>query len=149
MTQKYLIVAGEFNDLITRALVDGALGRFRSADVALDKVETIWVPGAFELPVVAAKAAKTGEYAAIICLGCVIRGDTPHFDFVAGEAARGLMQISIDTGVPIIFGVLTTENSAQALERCGLKGGNKGADAASAAMKMAKVMKHLEGKNHR
>jgi 6,7-dimethyl-8-ribityllumazine synthase len=79
----------------------------------------------------------------------VIRGDTSHFDFVAGEAARGLMQVSIDTAVPIIFGVLTTENSAQALERCGLKGGNKGADAASAALKMTKVMKLLEGKNHR
>jgi 6,7-dimethyl-8-ribityllumazine synthase len=149
MTQKYLIIAAEFNDLITKALVEGALGRFRSADFSMDRVETVWVPGAFELPVVASKAAKSGKYSAILCLGCVIRGDTPHFDYVAGEAARGLMQVSIDTEVPIIFGVLTTENSAQALERCGLKGGNKGADAATAAMKMSKVMSHLEGKNHR
>jgi 6,7-dimethyl-8-ribityllumazine synthase len=149
MTQRYLIVAAEFNDLITRALVEGALGRFRSADLAMDKIETIWVPGAFELPVVASKAARSGNFSAILCLGCVIRGETPHFDYVAGEAARGLMQVSIDTGVPIIFGVLTTEDSAQALERCGLKGGNKGADAASAAMKMSKVMKQLEGKNQR
>ncbi len=149
MQEKYLIVAAEFNDLITRSLHEGALRRFRSEGIREEQVDSIWVPGAFELPAIAAKAARSGKYAAVVCLGCVIRGDTPHFDYVAGEAARGLMQVAIDSGVPVIFGVLTTDTSDQALERSGLKGGNKGADAASAAIKMNKAMKQLEGKNER
>lgn len=141
---KYLIIAGRFNDMISRSLLEGAGGTFRDAGIPEGDVETIWVPGAYEMPTVAAKAAGTGRYAAVICLGAVIRGDTPHFDYVAGQCAAGLMKVGVDTGVPVIFGVLTTNTVEEALNRAGLKHGNKGADAAAAALSMAKTMQDLE-----
>lgn len=143
-----LIVCGRFNEMITRNLLAGALDALTEAGV---KQETVWVPGAFELPVVAATAARSGRYGAIVCLGAVIRGDTPHFDHVAGQAASGLMSVSVETGVPVIFGVLTTDTVEQALNRAGLKHGNKGSDAARAAVQMMDVLKpfHTERGNNR
>lgn len=133
-----LIVCARFNDMITRALHVGAVETLTDAGV---KHETVWVPGAFEIPVVAAKAARSGRYGAVVCLGAVIRGDTPHFEYVAGPVASGLMSLSIETGIPVIFGVLTTNTVEQALDRAGLKHGNKGADAARAALQTMDVLK--------
>ena len=144
MTQsRYLIVASRFNDFISRALVHGAEETFATAGVSKDRVVTLWVPGCFELATVAAKAARSGSFSAVVCLGAVIRGETPHFDHVAAQTAAGLQRVGVDTGVPVIFGVLTTDTEEQALSRVGLKGGNKGADAAHAAMAMAKTMAQL------
>ena len=140
---RYLVVAGRFNDLITKALLEGARERFADAGLTAAQVDVLWVPGSFEIPVVAARGAKSGVYLAIVCLGAVIRGDTPHFDYVAGQAASGLMQVSIETGVPVIFGILTTDTIEQALSRCGIKGGNKGRDAADAALAMTKAVTQL------
>lgn len=133
-----LIVCARFNEMITRSLHAGAVDALTELGAAQ---ETVWVPGAFELPVVAAKAARSGRYGAVVCLGAVIRGDTPHFDLVAGQAASGLMSVSVETGVPVIFGVLTTDTVEQALNRAGLKHGNKGADAGRAAVQMMDVLK--------
>jgi 6,7-dimethyl-8-ribityllumazine synthase len=144
MAARYLVIAAKFNDLITRHLLQGAQSAFAEAGVTEKHVDTLWVPGCFELATVASKAAKSKAYAAVVCLGAVIRGETPHFDYVAGEAARGIQQVGVETGVPVIFGVLTTDTAEQALSRCGIKGGNKGADAANAAMAMAKTMGRLE-----
>lgn len=143
MSQRYLIVAARFNELITKALVSSAQEVI--ADAGLDAHhELIWVPGAFEIPVVAAKAARSGKYAAVICLGAVIRGETPHFDYVAGPCASALMSIGVETGVPVIFGVLTTDTVEQALNRAGIKLGNKGADAAHTALAMVKILQKLD-----
>jgi 6,7-dimethyl-8-ribityllumazine synthase len=142
--RRFLIIASRFNDLITKHLVDGAREAFEEAGVRKDQVDLLWAPGAFELPVIAAKAARTHSYAGVVALGAVIRGDTPHFDYVAGECAAGLMRAGVETGVPCIFGVLTTNDEAQALARCGLKGGNKGADAARAALAAAKALDKLD-----
>jgi 6,7-dimethyl-8-ribityllumazine synthase len=138
-TGRFLIIVARFNDMITRCLLTGAEDVFKESGLA-EVTETIWVPGCFEIPAVAAKAARSGRYSAIITLGAVIRGETPHFDFVAGECARGVMDVSVETGVPVIFGVLTTNTVEQALNRSGIKYGNKGRDAASAAIEMAKLM---------
>ena len=143
MTARYLIVASKFNDLITKALLSGAQEAFTEAGVNGQNVDTLWVPGCFELATVAAKAAKTQSYAAIVCLGAVIRGETPHFDLVAGQAAAGIQKVGVDTGVPVIFGVITTDTVEQALNRSGIKSGNKGAEAALAAMQMNKAMARL------
>jgi len=143
MTAKYLIVAGQFNEIVTKNLLDGALSVFRDAGLSSDQVKTVWVPGCYEMPVVAAKAAKSGNYAGIVCLGCVIRGETPHFDYVAGECAAGLMRVGLDSQIPVIFGVLTTNTVDQALNRAGLKYGNKGRDAATTALEMSKIMNEL------
>ena len=134
---RYLIIAARFNDMVTRSLVSAAQQTLVEADIAQDHTETIWVPGSFEIPALAAKAARSGRFAAIICLGAVIRGETPHFDYVAGQAAAGLMKVSIDTDTPIVFGILTTDTVEQALNRAGLKHGNKGTDAARTAIEMA------------
>jgi 6,7-dimethyl-8-ribityllumazine synthase len=111
--------------------------------VPSDKVDVAWVPGSFEVPLVARKLAETGRYAAVVCLGCVIRGDTGHYDHVAGQAASGVMQAGMATGVPVIFGILTTETVEQALNRSGLKGGNKGAEAALSAIEMVNLLGRL------
>ncbi len=140
---RYLIVVSRFNDLLTKSLLSGAEDVFQAHDEK--HVDTLWVPGCFELATVAASAARSGAYSAIICLGVVIRGETPHFDYVAGQAASGLQKVGIDTGVPVIFGVVTTDTTEQALNRAGIKGGNKGADAALAAISMVKTMKQLTG----
>lgn len=145
MNQKpFLVIASRFNRLISKALHDGALEAFREQNIKPDLIKTMWVPGCFEIPGLAAKAAKSGRFSAIVCLGAVIKGDTPHFDYVAGETARGLQQVSIDTGVPVIFGILTTLSEEQALSRSGIKGGNKGAEAAATAISMVKTYQDLE-----
>ncbi|MCX6130035.1 MAG: 6,7-dimethyl-8-ribityllumazine synthase [Proteobacteria bacterium] len=143
MSLRYLIVAGQFNEMVSKALVDGALAVFAQHGLS-ELVDMVWVPGAFEIPVTAAKAARSKRYAAIVTLGAVIRGDTPHFEYVAGPCASGLMSLGIETGIPIIFGVLTTNTVEQALNRSGLKHGNKGADAAQTAISMVKTLKQFD-----
>ncbi|NDE14426.1 6,7-dimethyl-8-ribityllumazine synthase [bacterium] len=143
--KKILIVVARFNDMITRSLLVGATDCLRDSGVHDADVQVVWVPGSFEIPVVAAKAARSGKYAAVICLGAVIRGETPHFDFVAGQAASGCMSVALETGLPVIFGVLTTDTIEQALARSGIKGGNKGRDAAQAALEMIKTLDAVAG----
>jgi 6,7-dimethyl-8-ribityllumazine synthase len=140
---RFAIVVGRFNALVTDSLLNACRDTLLRHGLPRDSIDVAWVPGSFEIPLVAAKLAKSGQYAAVICLGCVIRGETAHFDHVAGQAAAGVMQASLSTGVPVIFGVLTTDTVEQALNRAGLKGGNKGADAALAAIEMADLMKKL------
>ena len=140
------VVAGRFNDHITTPLLDGALATLSKA--GLDDVPVHWVPGAFEIPLVAQRLATTGACDAVICLGAVIRGDTPHFDYVAGECAAGIMRVSLDTGVPIVFGVLTVDDLDQALARCGLPSeagavGNKGEESAATAVEMVNLLRQL------
>jgi 6,7-dimethyl-8-ribityllumazine synthase len=141
---RFAIVAGRFNSLVTEALVAGCRDTLTRHGVAADAIDLAWVPGSFEIPLVARKLAATGRYAAVICLGCVIRGETSHYDHVAGQAAAGVMQASLATGVPVIFGILTTENVEQALDRAGLKSGNKGSDAALAAIEMVNLLPRIE-----
>jgi 6,7-dimethyl-8-ribityllumazine synthase len=143
MSLRHLIVAGRFNEMISKSLVDAALAVFKEQGLG-ELVDLVWVPGAYEIPVTAAKAARTKRYASIVCLGAVIRGDTPHFEYVAGPCASGLMSISIETGIPTIFGVLTTNTVEQALNRAGLKLGNKGAEAAMTAITMVKTLKQFD-----
>jgi 6,7-dimethyl-8-ribityllumazine synthase len=139
------IVNGRFNDHITKLLLDGARGALRDLGVADDDVLEVWVPGAFEMPLLAQHVAKGGTVDAVICLGAVIRGDTPHFDFVAGECASGLTRVALDTGVPVIFGVLTVNTLDQALARSGGAEGNKGAEAAATALEMIDLLRRLPG----
>ncbi len=134
------IVAGRFNDHVTKPLLEGALGTLR--DLGLDDVAVYWVPGAFEIPLVAQRLAPACD--AVVCLGAVIRGDTPHFEYVAGAAASGLMNVSVQTGVPVIFGILTTDTMEQALARAGGNVGNKGWEAALAVLEMIDLGSRLE-----
>lgn len=134
------IVAARFNDAIVTDLVRGADDTLRRLGVAADHIELTWVPGAFELPMLAKAVAESGRVDAVICLGVVIRGATPHFDYVCSHAAAGIGRVGLDTGVPCIFGVLTTDTIEQAIERAGTKAGNKGADAAMAAIEMARLL---------
>ena len=138
------IAVGRFNEFITNKLLDGALDTLQRHGVSPENIDTAWVPGAFELPFAADKLAQSGKYDAVITLGTVIRGATPHFDYVCNEAAKGIAAIGLKTGKPVIFGVLTTETIEQAIERAGTKAGNKGAEAASAAIEMANLSKELE-----
>ena len=138
------IAVGRFNEFITNKLLDGALDTLQRHGVSPENIDTAWVPGAFELPFAANKLAQSGKYDAVITLGTVIRGATPHFDYVCNEAAKGIAAIGLKTGKPVIFGVLTTETIEQAIERAGTKAGNKGAEAASAAIEMANLSKELE-----
>jgi 6,7-dimethyl-8-ribityllumazine synthase len=144
---RFAIVVTRWNRNITAQLEQGALHAFRSAGCSLDDVEIYHVPGAFELPLACRKAAETRKFDAVVALGCVIRGDTPHFDFVAGEAARGLMQVSLKTGIPVIFGVITTENVEQAVARSGdaADPDNKGNEAAVTAIEMAHACTQISG----
>jgi 6,7-dimethyl-8-ribityllumazine synthase len=135
------IVAGRFNDHITVPLLDGALATLKKA--GLDDVPVHWVPGAFEIPLVAQRLAASGAFDAVVCLGAVIRGDTPHFDYVAGECAAGIMRVALDTGVPVVFGVLTTDDLDQALARCGGEVGNKGEESAATAVEMVNLLRQL------
>lgn len=140
---KFAIVVARFNSFITERLLDGAMdGIVRHGGKAED-VDVVRVPGSWELPLTVAEVAKTKKYDAILCLGAVIRGDTPHFDYVAGEAAKGVGQVAMQTGVPIAFGVLTTNTVEQAVDRAGAKHGNKGFDAATTAIEMANVLRRL------
>ncbi len=141
--RRFAVAAGRFNGVVTTRLVDGATAAFRRQGVSDDDVEVAWVPGAFELPLVARRLADSGQFDAVVCLGAVIRGETAHFEFVAAEAARGIQQVSLETGVACIFGVLTTETLEQALDRAGGKHGNKGWDAAVSAMEMAAILDAL------
>lgn len=135
------IVAGRFNELISRTLIDGARERLVRLGVDDDAIDLVWVPGAYEIPAACAAVAATGGVDAVVAVGAVIRGATPHFDHVAGQCAAGLQRVSLDTGVPAIFGVLTTDTIEQAIERAGTKAGNKGADAAEAAIEMVQVLR--------
>ncbi|WP_353419874.1 6,7-dimethyl-8-ribityllumazine synthase [Staphylococcus delphini] len=137
------VVVSRFNDLITGRLLDGAQDALRRHRVAEDDVDVAYVPGAFELPIVAKKMAQTGKYDAVVTLGCVIRGATSHYDYVCNEAAKGIAKASDDTGIPVIFGVLTTENIEQAIERAGTKAGNKGAESAVGAIEMANLLRQM------
>jgi 6,7-dimethyl-8-ribityllumazine synthase len=140
---RYAVIASAFNEVVVRPLLDGALACFRALDVEEDRVEVAWVPGAFELPLAAKAAATSGRFDAVVCLGAVIRGDTTHYELVAGEAARGIQAAALETGIPILFGVLTTETLEQAMDRAGGAHGNKGWDAALAATQMVKVLDDL------
>lgn len=142
---KFAIVCGRFNEFIGGKLVSGAMDGFRRHGVNEEDIDMAWVPGAYEIPLIAAKLAKTGNYAGVVCLGAVIRGSTPHFDFVANEVSKGVATVSLETGVPVIFGVLTTDTIEQAIERAGTKAGNKGFDAAVTAIEMANLLTSIEG----
>lgn len=136
------IVIGRFNDFITKNLQDGALGALQGYGVEKENIDVAWVPGAFEIPLIAKKMANQ-SYDAIITLGAVIRGSTPHFDYVCNEVAKGISKVSLQSGKPVIFGVLTTDTIEQAIERAGTTSGNKGADSAAAAVEMANLIKEL------
>ncbi len=141
---RYAIVAARFNHFITDRLVAGAMDTLVRHGIAEADVDCIWVPGAFEIPVIAGKLARSNRWSAVITLGAVIRGATPHFDYVAGECAKGIARLGSEGGAPVIFGVLTTDTLEQAIERAGTKSGNKGADAALAALEMVSLMDSLE-----
>lgn len=140
---KFCIILARFNDFIGAKLLSGAIDELKRHGVKEDNIEVIRVPGAFEIPVIAQKAAQTKKYSAVITLGAVIKGATPHFDYVSNEVAKGVAQVSLNTGVPVTFGILTTDNIEQAIERAGTKAGNKGSDAARTAIEMANLVKEL------
>ena len=141
--KKFSVIASRFNSFITDKLVEGALDALKRHDAEEKDISIIKVPGAFEIPYLAAKIAKSKKYDAIICVGAIIRGNTPHFDYVAAEAAKGVAAASLDSGVPVIFGILTTDSIEQAIERAGTKAGNKGADAALSAIEMANLYEKI------
>ena len=137
--KRYAIIVSRYNELIGSKLLDGAIDCLSRHDASEDAIDIIWVPGAFEIPLIAKKVAKTGSYDAVICLGAVIRGETPHFEFIAAEAAKGIAQASLETGVPIIFGIVTTDTVEQAVNRAGTTAGNRGFDAALSAIEMSNL----------
>ena len=139
------IVAARFNEFIVNKLVGGAMDALLRHDVREENIDLAWVPGAFEIPLIAKKMAESGKYDAVICLGAVIRGSTSHYDLVCNEAAKGIAHVSLDSGVPVLFGVVTTENIEQAIERAGSKAGNKGYDSAMAAIEMVNLVRAIEG----
>ncbi|MDE6138106.1 MAG: 6,7-dimethyl-8-ribityllumazine synthase [Candidatus Gastranaerophilales bacterium] len=138
---KFCIIIARFNDFIGSKLLDGAVDELKRHGVNPENIDVVKVPGAFEIPVIAQKCAKSGRYNAVITLGAVIKGSTSHYDYVCAEVSKGVAQVSLQTGVPVIFGVLTTDNIEQAIERAGTKAGNKGSDAAKAAIEMANLVK--------
>jgi 6,7-dimethyl-8-ribityllumazine synthase len=140
---KFGIVVSRFNEFFSQKLLDGAMDALTRHDVAEADVEVAWTPGSFEIPLVAQKMAGSGRYHAVICLGAVIRGGTPHFDYIAAEVTKGIANTGLKTGVPVIFGVITTDTIEQAVERSGTKAGNKGFDAAVSAIEMANLVKQL------
>jgi len=142
--RRFAIVVSRFNELISSQLLRGALDGLVRHDVDPKAIDVVWVPGSFEIPLTAKRLARTNRYHAVICLGAVIRGATSHFDYVAGEVAKGIANAALETGIPIIFGVLTTETIEQAVERAGTKLGNKGFDAALTALEMANLFAELE-----
>jgi len=145
--KRFAIVVARFNEFITERLLAGARDAFRDHGVPEDAIDVARVPGSFEIPLVAQKLASTGDYAGVVCLGAVIRGETAHFEHVAGQAAAGIAAVARETGVPILFGVLTTDTTAQAVERAGVKGGNKGYAAARDAIEMASLMDELDARS--
>ena len=139
--EKFCIIISRFNEFIGSKLLSGAIDELRRHGVNENDIDIVWVPGAFEIPVIAKKVAKSEKYNAIITLGAVIKGSTGHYDYVCAEVSKGIAQVSLETGVPVIFGVLTTDNLEQAIERAGTKAGNKGSDAAKTAIEMANLVK--------
>lgn len=142
--EKFCIILARFNDFIGSKLLEGAVDELQRHGVDNEDIDIVRVPGAFEIPVVAKKCAKSGKYSAIITLGAVIKGSTSHYDYVCAEVSKGVASVSLETEVPVIFGVLTTDNIEQAIERAGTKAGNKGADAAKSAIEMANLMSALK-----
>lgn len=138
------IVAARFNEFITSKLLGGAMDGLLRHEVREEDISVAWVPGAFEIPLVAAKMAKSGKYDAVICLGAVIRGSTSHYDYVCNEVSKGIAAVSLESGIPVMFGVLTTENIEQAIERAGTKAGNKGYDCALGAIEMVNLLRVIE-----
>lgn len=141
--EKFCIVASRFNEFIVSKLLSGAVDELKRHGANVDNIDIIWVPGAFEIPLASKKAAKSNKYNAVIALGAVIKGSTGHYDYVCAEVSKGIASVSLETGIPVIFGVLTTDNIEQAIERAGTKAGNKGADAAKSAIEMADLMKKI------
>lgn len=142
--KRFGIVGARFNELITEKLIDGAIDTLLRHGAKEGEIEVAWAPGSFEIPYVAQKMIKSRKYDAVICLGAVIRGATPHFEYIASEVAKGIAKISLDAGIPVIFGVITTDNLEQALERAGIKSGNKGRDAALSAIEMVNLFEEME-----
>jgi len=138
------IVAARFNEFITAKLLGGALDALKRHDVSEENIAVAWVPGAFEIPLIASKMAETGKYDAVICLGSVIRGSTSHYDYVCSEVSKGIASVSLKSDIPVMFGVLTTENIEQAIERAGSKAGNKGFDCAVGAIEMVNLIRELQ-----
>ena len=138
--KRFAVVVSRFNDFVTKSLLEGCCDTLTRHGAKANEIEIIWVPGAFEIPTVAMRLAKSKKFDAVLCLGTVIRGDTPHFDFIAGEAAKGVAQVSMQTGLPVIFGIITADTIEQAIERAGTKGGNKGKDAALNAIEMVNLL---------
>lgn len=141
--KRFGVIASRFNDFITNRLLDGCLDTLARHGAKDSDTEVVWVPGAFEIPLVAHRMAKSKKYDAVICLGTVIRGSTPHFDYIAAEAAKGIAHVSFSTGVPAIFGIITADSIEQAIERAGTKDGNKGRDAAMSAIEMANLVEQI------
>lgn len=139
--EKFCIVISRFNEFIGSKLLSGAIDEFVRHGIKEETIDVIWTPGAFEIPLITQKAASTGKYNAIVTLGAVIKGSTDHYEFVAAEVSKGIAQVSLKTGTPVIFGVLTTDNLEQAIERAGTKAGNKGSEAAKTAIEMANLTK--------
>ncbi len=142
--EKFCIIVSRFNEFISGKLLSGAVDELKRHGVEDSNIDIIWCPGAFEIPLVAKKCANTGKYSAIITLGAVIKGSTSHYDYVCAEVSKGVASVSLETGIPVIFGVLTTENLEQAIERAGTKAGNKGVDAAKSAIEMANLIKTID-----
>jgi len=142
--KKFGIIASRFNDFITKELIAGCQDTLIRHGAGDSDLTVVWVPGAFEIPVLAQKMAKSKSYDAVICLGTIIRGSTPHFDFIASEAAKGIAKVSLDSGIPVIFGVITADTIEQAVERAGTKDGNKGRDAALSAIEMVNVLVQIK-----
>ena len=138
--EKFCIVVSRFNEFITNKLLSGALDELKRHGVSESNIDIVWCPGAFEIPLIAKKCAKTSKYAAIITLGAVIKGSTSHYDYVCAEVSKGVASVGLETGIPVIFGVLTTDNIEQAIERAGTKSGNKGSDAAKSAIEMVSLI---------
>ena len=141
--RKFGVAVSRFNAFITQHLLDGAVDTLRRHGVDDEDITAVWVPGAYELPMIVKRMAASGKYDAVLALGCVIRGATPHFDYVAAEAAKGIGLAALESGVPVMFGVLTTDSIEQAVERAGTKAGNKGADAAMGALEMVNLLEKL------
>ncbi len=141
--QKYCVVIARFNEFIGSKLLAGAVDELTRHGVEESDIDVVWTPGAFEIPLVSKKCAQTKKYDAVITLGAVIRGQTPHFDYVASEISKGISQVALETGVPVLFGVLTTDNLEQAIERAGTKAGNKGSDAAKSAIEMVNLLSNF------
>ena len=140
---KFAIVVSRFNEFISTRLLDGAMDGLKRHDADMENVDVAWVPGSFEIPLVAAKLAESGRYDAVICLGAVIRGSTPHFEYVAAEVSKGIARVNLDKGVPTVFGIITSDTIEQAVERAGAKQGNKGWQAALTAVEMSNLLKGM------